>query len=121
MHQVFPLALLLQEHMGHSNQHDAQGAAGLTGHHSPASGASPLSPTFGASHVSNGTGSHTASYHDTAMERRTQEAAAQEAAATGQPAVAQTVTTAAAAPVGQQGQEAVCGQEFFTKVGGGCG
>lgn len=42
----------------------------------------------------------------------------QEAAATGEPAVAQTVTTAAAAPVGEKatGKEAVCGQEYFTKV-----
>lgn len=51
-------------------------------------------------------------------ERATEQAAAEEAAATGEPAVAQTVTTAAAAPVGEKatGKEAVCGQEYFTKT-----
>lgn len=51
---------------------------------------------------------------DSSVERATEEAAAAEAAATGRPAVAQTVTTAEAAPVA--GQETVCGQEFFTKT-----
>ncbi|GAB4823969.1 hypothetical protein N2152v2_011015 [Parachlorella kessleri] len=54
------------------------------------------------------------------VERRTEEAAYEEAAATGRPAVAQTVTTAEAAPARAApvaaGTEAVCGQEFFTKT-----
>ncbi|GAB4818639.1 hypothetical protein N2152v2_005685 [Parachlorella kessleri] len=86
-----------------------------TGYSGAATATAPAVGTA-AGQDSAGVASH--AYGSSSVEQRTEQAAFEEAAVTGRPAAAETVTTAVAAPAAKttQGQPTVCKQEFYTEV-----
>ena len=75
-------------------------------------------PALGTTAGMDSAGVASPAYGTSSIEQRTEQAAVEEAAVTGRPAAAETVTTAVAAPAAKttQGQPTVCKQEFYTEV-----